>query len=54
MLKSDSAATDIDLISYMRSIPDAQMRRGVRIPAWYLRADSKSVPGSLAGPVSMG
>ena len=27
---------DLDLISYLRSIPDARMRRGVRIPAWYL------------------
>ena len=31
-----SAATDLDLISYLRAIPDARMRRGVRIPAWYL------------------
>ena len=36
MLKSDSAATDLDLISYLKAIPDARMRRGVRIPAWYL------------------
>ncbi|NQW38976.1 MAG: transposase family protein [Cyanobacteria bacterium] len=35
MLKSDSAATDLDLISYLKAIPDARMRRGVRIPAWY-------------------
>jgi hypothetical protein len=31
-----SAATDLDLISYLKAIPDARMRRGVRIPAWYL------------------
>ncbi|QEY31795.1 transposase family protein [Synechococcus sp. RSCCF101] len=31
-----SAATDLDLITYLRAIPDARMRRGVRIPAWYL------------------
>ena len=36
MLKSVSAATDLDLISYLKAIPDARMRRGVRIPAWYL------------------
>ncbi|QEY31823.1 transposase family protein [Synechococcus sp. RSCCF101] len=31
-----SDATDLDLITYLRAIPDARMRRGVRIPAWYL------------------
>ncbi len=31
-----SAATDLDLISFLKAIPDARMRRGVRIPAWYL------------------
>ena len=36
MLDSASAATDLDLISYLKAIPDARMRRGVRIPAWYL------------------
>jgi hypothetical protein len=34
--QSVSAATDLDLISYLKAIPDARMRRGVRIPAWYL------------------
>jgi len=29
-------ATDLDLISFLRAIPDARMRRGIRIPAWYL------------------
>ena len=36
MLESASAVTDLDLISYLRSTPDARMRRGVRFPAWYL------------------
>jgi len=36
VLESDSAATDLNLISYLKAIPDARMRRGVRIPAWYL------------------
>ena len=36
MLESVSTATDLDLITYLRSIPDARMRRGVRFPAWYL------------------
>jgi len=36
VLDSASAATDLDLISYLRSIPDARMWRGVRFPAWYL------------------
>ena len=35
MLESVSAATDLDLISHLKEIPDARMRRGVRIPAWY-------------------
>ena len=29
-------ATDLDLISFLRAIPDTRMRRGIRIPAWYL------------------
>jgi hypothetical protein len=36
MPKSASPTTDLDLISYLSSIPDAGMRRGVRFPAWYL------------------
>ena len=31
-----SAVTDLDLISFLRAIPDPRMRRGVRIPSWYL------------------
>jgi hypothetical protein len=31
-----AAANDLDLISYLKAIPDARMRRGVRFPAWYL------------------
>ena len=29
-------AIDLDLISFLKAIPDARMRRGIRIPAWYL------------------
>jgi len=29
-------ATDLDLISFLRAIPDTRMRRGIRMPAWYL------------------
>jgi hypothetical protein len=36
LLDSASAATDLDLITYLRSTPDARMRHGVRCPAWYL------------------
>jgi hypothetical protein len=36
VLESVSVATDLALISYLKAIPDARMRRGVRIPAWYL------------------
>ena len=36
MHESVSAATDLDLISYLKAIPDTRMRRGVRIPAWFL------------------
>lgn len=36
MLEGVSAATDLDLISYLKAISVARMRRGVRIPAWYL------------------
>jgi hypothetical protein len=34
VLETASAATDLDLISHLRSIPDARMRRGVRFPSW--------------------
>jgi hypothetical protein len=33
---SVSAVTDLDLISFLRAIPDPRKRRGVRIPSWYL------------------
>ena len=36
MPQSVSAATDLDLISFLKAIPDARMRKGIRIPAWYL------------------
>ena len=51
MLESASAATDLDLISYLRSIPDARMRRGVRFPAWYLLL--AAVLGILSGCQSL-
>ena len=51
MLERASAATDLDLISYLRSIPDARMRRGVRFPAWYLLL--VAVLGILSGCQSL-
>ena len=36
MLDTAATTTDLDLISFLQAIPDARMRRGVRIPAWYL------------------
>jgi len=48
---SASAAIDLDLISYLRSIPDARMRRGVRFPAWYLLL--VAVLGILSGCQSL-
>ena len=51
MLESASTATDLDLISYLRSIPDARMRRGVRFPAWYLLL--VAVLGILSGCQSL-
>jgi hypothetical protein len=47
VLESASGVTDLDLISYLRSILDAQMRRGVRFPAWYLQL--VAVLGILSG-----
>jgi hypothetical protein len=51
VLESASAAIDLDLISYLRSIPDARMRRGVRFPAWYLLL--VAVLGILSGCQSL-
>ena len=51
MPKSASAATDLDLISHLRSIPDGRMRRGVRFPAWYLLR--VAVLGILSGCQSL-
>ncbi len=36
LLETQAPATDLDLISFLRAIPDTRMRRGIRIPAWYL------------------
>jgi hypothetical protein len=33
--ESPAAATDLDLISFLRAIPDIRRRRGIRISAWY-------------------
>jgi hypothetical protein len=46
-----SAATDLDLISYLKAIPDGRMRRGVRFPAWYLLL--VAVLGILSGCQSL-
>ncbi|QNI89519.1 transposase family protein [Synechococcus sp. ROS8604] len=46
-----SAATDLDLISHLKATPDAQMRRGVRTPAWYLLL--VAVLGILSGCQSL-
>jgi hypothetical protein len=34
--KSNAAAADLDLISCLQAISEPRMRRGIRIPAWYL------------------
>jgi hypothetical protein len=44
-------ATDLDLISFLKAIPDARMRRGIRIPAWYLLL--VAVLGILSGCQSL-
>ena len=36
MLETALPATDLDLISFLKAIPDPRMRRGIRNPAWYL------------------
>jgi hypothetical protein len=36
VLETPLPATDLDLISFLKAIPDARMWRGIRIPAWYL------------------
>ena len=51
MLESVSTATDLDLITYLRSLPDARMRRGIRFPAWYLLL--VAVLGILSGCQSL-
>jgi hypothetical protein len=30
------ASTDLDLISFLRTIPDPRMWLGFRLPSWYL------------------
>ena len=51
MPETGSAATDLDLISFLKAIPDTRMRRGVRIPAWYLLL--VAVLGILSGCESL-
>ena len=51
MSASVSDAIDPVLISYLKSIPDARMRRGVRFPAWYLLL--VAVLGILSGCQSL-
>ena len=51
MPETDSAATDLDLISFLKAIPDTRMRRGIRIPAWYLLL--VAVMGILSGCESL-
>ena len=51
MPESAAAATDLDLISYLRAIPDQRMRRGIRFPAWYLLL--LAVLGILSGCQSL-
>ena len=34
--ETGSAASDLDLISFLKAIPHVRMRRGIPIPAWYL------------------
>ena len=36
MLDTQAAPATLDLISFLRAIPDPRMKRGIRIPAWYL------------------
>jgi len=43
--------TDLDLISFLKAIPDSRMRRGIRIPAWYLLL--VAVLGILSGCESL-
>jgi hypothetical protein len=49
--ESSATATDLDLISYLKAIPDTRIRRGVRIPAWYLLL--VAVLGILSGCQSL-
>ena len=51
MPESVYAATDLDLISFLKAIPDVRMRRGIRIPAWYLLL--VAVLGILSGCESL-
>jgi hypothetical protein len=49
--ETSATATDLDLISYLKAIPEARMRRGVRFPARYLLL--VAVLGILSGCQSL-
>jgi hypothetical protein len=49
--ESPAAAADLDLINFLRAIPDIRMRRGIRIPAWYFLL--VAVLGILSGCQSL-
>ncbi len=51
MLETKAPATDLDLISFLRAIPDTRMRPGIRIPALYLLL--VAVLGILSGCQSL-
>jgi hypothetical protein len=51
VLENVSATTDLDLISYLKAIPEVSMRWGVRIPAWYLLL--VAVLGIMSGCLSL-
>jgi hypothetical protein len=38
--ESAYAANGLDLINYLKAIPEARMGLGVRIPAWYLLVEA--------------
>ena len=46
--------TDVVLISFLKVIPDARMRRGIPIPAWYLLLVVVGKPEPFPEPVGSG
>jgi hypothetical protein len=43
-----STATDLDLISFVKLIPDTHLRRGIHIPTCYLLVVAVAVLGILS------